>query len=97
MASKSPTLDEISSSGHRFRFFVVLHPCLGCDALFVSSFSSLCPCIASFVSSCCPFCCIAFFVSSWFSSIRRRLHELVSSKSAFLTNGVTAEYPSTIV
>ena len=29
-----------SSSGHRFRFFVVSLSWLGCDALFVSSFSS---------------------------------------------------------
>ena len=41
VASKSPTHVEISSSGHRFRFFVASLSWLGCDALCVSSFSSL--------------------------------------------------------
>ena len=41
VASKSPSHVEISSSGHRFRFFVASLSWLGCDALCVSSFSSL--------------------------------------------------------
>ena len=41
VASKGPTHLKTSSSGHRFRFFVASLSWLGCDVLFVSSFSSL--------------------------------------------------------
>ena len=64
-ASKSPTHVEISSSAHRFRFFVASLSWLGCNALCVSSFSSLC--VLVLPSSCRrvgPFRRIAFFVSS---------------------------------
>ena len=54
VASKGPTRVETSSSGHRFRFFVASLSWLGCDALFVLSFSS-CRRIALLMSACCPF------------------------------------------
>ena len=74
--SNSPTQVKISSSGHRFRFFVAWHSWLGCDELCVLSFSSLrvlvllslCRRVARFVaslSSCRLFRCSAFFVSSY--------------------------------
>ena len=72
VASKRATHVEISSSAHRFRFFVASLSWLGCDALCISSSSSL-PVLALLssrrrvarivvlLSSC---RCIAFFVSS---------------------------------
>ena len=59
VASNSPTHVEISSSGLRFRFFVASLSWLGCNALCVSSFSSLrvlvllssCRRVARFVTS----------------------------------------------
>ena len=70
VASNSPTHVEISSSGHRFRFFVASLSWLGCDALCVSSFSSLrvlvllssCRRVARFVASLSSCRRVAYFV-----------------------------------
>ena len=73
MALKSPTHVAISSSAHRFRFFVASLSWLGCNALCLSSFSSLrvlmllsscrrVPCFVVLLSSCRR---IAFYVSSY--------------------------------
>ena len=96
VASKGPTHVENSSSGHRFRFFVASLSC--CDALcpyrrsllFVSSYCfvgvGMLP-----VLSYCVLRVVELLVSSYcflrvvvLSSIRRRLHKLVSGTS---TNG----------
>ena len=83
VTSKGPKHVKTSSSG-RFRFFVASLSWLGCDALFVSSFSSL-RVVALPVSSYC-FLGVVVLTISPFSSIRRRLHKLVSDKSTFTAN-----------
>ena len=105
LETKGPTHVKTHSSGHQFRFFGASLSWLGCDALFVSSFSSLRVVMLPVWSYCflCVFvslcrCVVVLSVSSYcflrvieltispFSSIRRRLHKLVSGKSTFPAN-----------